>query len=97
MLHTVGACHCTNGGCGTGRGSGTPVLPPTVWTKRTLSPRCSGSGLSSGSDPARNVAPTAATCTRVAPISSPDRSSTLAAVIRPSCTSTRHRSRFANR
>ena len=35
VVHTSGACHCTNGRRRTRRGAGTPVRPPAVCVKRT--------------------------------------------------------------
>ena len=71
VVHTSGACQRTYGGCGTGRGSGIAVRPPTVCTNRTAPSSCTGSRRSTGSGAARKVAPILPTRTVVAPITSP--------------------------
>ena len=48
MVHTVGATHWKNGLPWTGRGNGTPVLPPTVWLNTAWLPPSSGWVRSSG-------------------------------------------------
>nr|KEP24469.1 hypothetical protein DA06_12640 [Georgenia sp. SUBG003] len=72
MVQTMGACQSTNGACGTGRGSGTPVRPPTVWVKWTLPCSTTGSCRSTGREYPPNVAPTLATRTVVEPMTMPD-------------------------
>ena len=58
VVHTSGACHRTNGGCGTGRGSGIAVRPPTVCPNATDPPPSPSLGLavrSTGSPTARGT------------------------------------------
>ena len=97
VVHTSGACQRTYGGCGTGRGNGNAVRPPTVCTNRTAPSSCAGSGRSTGSGAARKVAPILPTRTVVAPITRPLPGSRPASTTRPSSTSAQTESRLANR
>ena len=98
VVHTTGEAHCTSWRCGTGRGSGAPVRPPTVCTSRTSDvPIPSGSRCTVGSRPARKVAPSGPTCSRVTPIRRPEPSPYPAAVTTPSATSARPCSTLPNR
>ena len=97
VVQTRGACQRAYGACGTGRGSGIPVRPPTVWTKRTDPSTISGSLRNVGIEPARKVAPIRPTLTVVAPITSPLPGSKPWSTTRPSSTSAHAVSRFANR
>ena len=78
VVQTSGACQRTNGGCGTGRGRGMAVRPPTVCRNTTdpppePSPATSADRIT-GRPTAANVTPPRASRTVVSPISSPDRS-----------------------
>ena len=48
VVHAIDGQNWTNGLCGTGRGVGRPIRPPTVCTKRADEPSTSGSGLDVG-------------------------------------------------
>ena len=71
VVHTSGACHCTNGRRRTRRGAGTPVRPPAVWVKRTQPSPLTGFWTMSGSPTASNVRATGPSLTVVLPISPP--------------------------